>query len=97
MKIAGEKDRLVKRALVGSAAVQAAIFLWSKIEGNMDKPLPSIKAVAEKDLLRMAATYLMRSGVVYAGLRLAGFRKNAWRDALAGCAVTEATVIAMQL
>lgn len=97
MKIAGQKDRVVKRALVGSASVQLAIYLWSKVDGNLEKPLPSIKAINETNIPGMILTYLVRSGVVYAGLRVAGFKENAWRDALAGCAVTEASVIAMNL
>jgi len=97
MRIAGEKDRPVARALWASGAVQLAIYLWANMkEGNKVEALPSIQAVRENKLIDMFLSYLMRAGIMAGGMWIGGFRKNIIRDGLAGSAVTEATVIAMQ-
>lgn len=96
MRIIGENDRPVQRAIAGSLAVQAGIWVWSKMrQGNENEPLPSIEAVRQNKLVDMFLSYLMRAGIMAGGMYLAGFRKNIIRDGLAGSFVTEATVIAM--
>ena len=97
MRIAGQTDRPVARAIWASGAVQLAIFLWANMkEGNKVEALPSIQAVRENKLIDMFLSYLMRAGIMAGGMWVGGFRKNIIRDGLAGSAVTEATVIAMQ-
>jgi len=95
MRIAGEKDRTVMRAIAGSVAVQAGIWAWSKMGDNMNKALPSIEAVQKHKIVDMFLSYLMRAGIMAGGMYVAGFRKNVIRDGLAGAFVTEVTVIAM--
>jgi hypothetical protein len=95
MRIAGENDRPVMRAIAGSVAVQAGIWLWSKMGDNMNKALPSIEAVQKNKVIDMFLSYLMRAGIMAGGMYVAGFRKNVIRDGLAGAFVTEVTVIAM--
>jgi len=97
MRIAGQTDRPVARAIWASGAVQLAIYIWANMkEGNRVEELPSIKAVRQGNLLEMWYSYLMRAGIMAAGMWVGGFRKNIIRDGLAGSAVTEATVIALQ-
>jgi hypothetical protein len=95
MRIAGEKDRPVMRAIAGSVAVQAGIWLWSKMGDNMNKSLPSIEAVQQNKIVEMFLSYIMRAGIMAGGMYVAGFRKDVIRDGLAGAFVTEVTVIAM--
>lgn len=95
MRIAGEKDRTVMRAIAGSVAVQAGIWFWSKMGDNMNKALPSIEAVQKNKIVDMFLSYLMRAGIMAGGMYVAGFRKDVIRDGLAGAFVTEVTVIAM--
>ena len=97
MRIAGQKDRPVARAIWASLAVQGAIYVWANLkEGNKVSELPSILAVRENKLVDMFLSYLMRAGIMAGGMWIGGFRKNIIRDGLAGSAVTEATVIALQ-
>lgn len=96
MRIAGQKDRPVARAIWASLAVQGAIYIWANLkEGNKVSELPSILAVRENKLVDMFLSYLMRAGIMAGGMWVGGFRKNVIRDGLAGSFVTEATVIAM--
>ena len=98
MKMAGEKDRVIERALAGSVAVQAVITGWMLYAKNRpDVKLPSIEAVQRRDLFGMVATYILRSTIVGVGMAVAGFRDNIIRNALAGGAVIEASVIAFNL
>lgn len=95
MKMAGEEDRTFARAVAGSLAVQAVISGWMFYAKNRpDVKLPSIEAVQRRDLFGMVATYVLRSTIVGVGMVLAGFRDNVVRNALAGGAVIEASVIA---
>jgi len=97
MRIAGQADRPVARALWASGAVQLAIYLWANMkEGNKVEALPSIQAVRENKIFDMFMSYLLRAGIMAGGMWIGGFRKNIIRDGLAGSAVTEATVIALQ-
>lgn len=95
IRIAGQNDRPVMRAVAGSVAVQAGIWLWSKMGDNMNKALPSIEAVQQNKIVDMFLSYLMRAGIMAGGMYVAGFRKDVIRDGLAGAFVTEVTVIAM--
>jgi len=95
IRIAGQNDRPVMRAVAGSVAVQAGIWAWSKMGDNMNKALPSIEAVQKNKLVDMFLSYLMRAGIMAGGMYVAGFRKDVIRDGLAGAFVTEVTVIAM--
>lgn len=95
MRIAGQKDRTVMRAIAGSVAVQAGIWAWSTVGDNMNKALPSIEAVQKHKIIDMFLSYLMRAGIMAGGMYVAGFRKDVIRDGLAGAFVTEVTVLAM--
>lgn len=64
IRIAGQNDRPVMRAIAGSVAVQAGIWLWSKMGDNMDKALPSIEAVRQAKIVDMFLSYLMRAGIM---------------------------------
>lgn len=96
MMLAGEKDRLLQRAIAGSLAVQAFVSSWMFFtRNNPDIKLPSAEAVQNRDILGMFATYVIRSTLVGTGMYIAGFRDNIVRNSLAGGAVIEATVIAL--
>lgn len=98
MRIAGETDRVLERAIAGSVAVQAMITGWMLFHQNRpDVQLPSIEAIQRRDLFGMIATYILRSAIVGTGMVVAGFRDNVVRNALAGGAVIEASVIAFNL
>ena len=94
MRLAGEDKDLVKKALAGSIAVQTFVMAWTA--ANMDKPepsLPSGDAAESGNISAILVTYFARSAMVASGLYLAGYRKNIARNALAGTAAIEATVL----
>ena len=94
MRLAGEDKDLVKKALAGSIAVQTFVMAWTA--ANMDKPeptLPSGDAAISGNLSAILVTYFARSAMVASGLYLAGYRKNIARNALAGTAAIEASVL----
>ena len=96
MMLAGEKDKVLQRAVAGSLAVQAFVSSWMFLtRNNPDIKLPSVKAVQERDYFGMFATFVLRSTLVAGGMYAAGFRDNIIRNSLAGGAVIEATVIAL--
>lgn len=98
MRMAGEEHKVFERALAGSVAVQAVITGWMLYAKNRpDVKLPSIEAIQRRDLFGLAATYVLRSTIVGIGMVIAGFRDNVIRNALAGGAVIEASVIAFNL
>lgn len=98
MTIAGEKDRVFQRAVAGSLAVQAFVSGWMFLtKNNPNIKLPSIEAVQNRDIIGMLATFVIRSTLVAGGMYAAGFRDNIIRNSLAGGAVIEATVIALNL
>lgn len=91
MYLAGERERLLKKALVGSLAVEAVVI--ADVAIRQHSTVTSARAVLAGNPLAIAATYLGRSTAVAAGLYLAGERRNVWRNAFAGCALIEATVL----
>lgn len=98
MTIAGETDRVFQRAVAGSLAVQAFVSGWMFFTKNSpDIKLPSVDAVQSRDILGMLATFVIRSTLIGGGMYVAGFRDNLIRNSLAGGAVIEATVIALNL
>lgn len=90
MYLAGERKALLKKAIVGSLGVEAVVLGSVALTGDV----PSAKAALHGGILPVAGTYLARSAAIYASLRLAGQRDHAWRNALAGAAVIELTVLA---
>ena len=94
MWLAGERDKLWQRGLAGSTAIETFVFLWSAF--HLDEKvatLPSATAVLSGDARHILATYLLRSSMVWGGLHLAGLKQNALRDALAGTALIELSVL----
>lgn len=94
MRLAGEKQDLVKKAFAGSLAVQTFVMAWTA--AHMDDPepsLPSGDAAESGNIPAILVTYFTRSAMVASGLYLAGYRKNLARNALAGTAAIEATVL----
>lgn len=97
MKIAGQEDRLLERSLVGSLSVQAFVSGWMWFsEKNNGVKLPSEVAVEKMDPIGMLATATARAVIIGGGMYVAGFRNGVVRDALAGSAMIEAVVIALQ-
>jgi len=97
MKIAGQEDRLWERSLAGSLSVQAFVSGWMYLsEKNNGVKLPSETAVEKMDPIGMLATATARAIIIGGGMYVAGFRDGVVRDAIAGSAVIEAVVIALQ-
>ena len=91
MRLAGEREHTVKRALVGSAGVQAMVLGYVALA--KDPTLPSGEAAVESDLTSILATYAARTGVIALSLHLAGYDDRLWRNALAGAAAIELSVL----
>lgn len=91
MYLAGERNNVVKKAIVGSLGVEAMVIACVVAFGEAE--VPSAKAALDGDPLQVLATYLIRSSVVAGSLYLAGERDNLWRNSLAGCAAIEAVVL----
>lgn len=89
MYLAGERKNVVKKAVVGSLAVEAMVIASVAAVGDV----PSARAALSEDPLMILATYLARSSIVAGSLYLAGERDNLWRNSLAGCAVIEVAVL----
>ncbi len=94
MYLGGEREGLPAKALAGSVAVEAFVIGWvaTAPEGK-SRILPSYEAVLSGDTSRIFATYLARAGLIYGGLHLLRNRKRAFRNALAGAAAIEASVV----
>ena len=68
MKMAGETDRPLERAIAGAVAVQLAITGWMLLHrSNPDAKLPSIDAVQRRDIFGLLSTYVLRSAIVEIG------------------------------
>ena len=91
MSLAGERDRVVKKAIIGSLGVEAMVIAC--VIGFGEAEVPSAKAALDGNPLQILMTYLIRSSVVAGSLYLAGERDNLWRNSLAGCAAIEAVVL----
>lgn len=95
MAAAGQRKGLVRKALAGSLAVQTFVWLWSAgnlIDGE-PATLPSSAAVLSGNPLSIVYTYLARALMVGGGMYLAGERDNLTRNALAGTAAIEISVM----
>lgn len=91
MALAGERTRVVKKAIAGSLGVEAVVI--ASVLGCGEAQVPSAAAALDGNLLHVLITYLARSSVVAGSLYLAGEREHVWRNALAGCAVIEFVVL----
>lgn len=91
MYLGGERKGLLKKAAVGSLGVEALVVACVAASDN--PTLPSAQAAMAGDPLAILATYLTRSSVVAASLYLSGQREHVWRNALAGAAAVEASVL----
>ena len=92
MYLAGERDKVLKKALIGSLGVEAMVLACVAAFGEAE--VPSATAAIKGEPLGILFTYLVRSSVVASSLYLAGERDNLWRNSLAGCAAIEAVVLA---
>lgn len=95
MAAAGERKGLVRKAIAGSLAVHTFVWLWSasNLIGGERATLPSSEAVLQGHPLSILYTYLARSMMVGTGLYLARQRDNLTRNALAGTAAIEISVL----
>lgn len=94
LRLAGEKEKLWKKSLYGSLAVQAFVTAWTA--AHLDEPvasLPSGEAAVKGDALGILGTYAVRSAIVGAGLWLSGDRKHLLRNTLVSTAMIQATVL----
>lgn len=95
MWLAGERDNLWGKAMAGSLAVETFVVAWSATHMNeATATLPSATAALSGDPTSILLTYLARSSMVYAGLNLAGYKRHSIRNALAGVAMIELSVLA---
>lgn len=93
MWLAGEREKIWRKSLAGSLAVETFVVAWSA--AHMDEAtatLPSATAMLSGDSASILLTYLIRSSMVYAGLNLAGYKRHSIRNALAGVAMIELSV-----
>lgn len=94
MYMFGQSKDLPKRAIAGSLAVQTFVMAWTYFTRNQDKAtLPSVDAVESGNMLDVLATYGVRSTMVALGMYAAGVRTDLVRDALAGTAMVEMSII----
>lgn len=94
LRLAGEKEKLWKKSLYGSLAVQAFVTAWTA--AHMDEPvasLPSGEVAVKGDVMGILGTYLVRSAIVGTGLWLSGDRKHLMRNTLVSTAMIQATVL----
>lgn len=91
MYAAGERNQVVKKAVIGSVGVEAMVIACVLAYGKAEPP--SATAALDGDVLKILATYLVRSSVVAGSLYLAGEKDNVWRNAFAGCAAIETVVL----
>ena len=94
LRLAGEKEKLWKKSLYGSLAVQAFVTAWTA--AHMDESvasLPSGEVAVKGDAMGILGTYLVRSAIVGTGLWLSGDRKHLLRNTLVSTAMIQATVL----
>ena len=91
MRLAGERQDTVKKALIGSLGVQAMVFGYVAL--SKDPTLPSGEAAVEADFISIVTTYMARSAVIALALHAAGYDDKLWRNALASAAAIEASVL----
>jgi hypothetical protein len=94
LRLAGEKEKLWKKSLYGSLAVQGFVFAWTAT--HLDEPvasLPSGEVAVAGDAVGILGTYAMRSAIVGTGLWLSGDRKHLLRNTLVSTAMIQATVL----
>ena len=94
LRLAGEKEKLWKKSLYGSLAVQGFVFAWTAT--HLDEPvasLPSGEVAVAGDAVGILGTYAMRSAIVGTGLWLSGDRKHLLRNTLVSTAMIQATVM----
>ena len=94
MYLAGERHDLWKKVRAGSLAVQAIVMVDTALRSpeKRGQVLSSLAALSGSPLA-IVATWLGRSAIVWAGLQLAGQKRHAWRNALAGTAAIEVAVL----
>lgn len=95
LKIVGQNDQALKRAIVGAIAVQLFVSLWNLFSAKA--VIPSDVAVQTKDPIAILATATARAVLIGGGMYASGFRTNLVRDAIACTAVIELGVIASNL
>lgn len=91
MHLSGERHDTFKKAWIGAAGVQALVFSVVALSGS--PVLPSGEAALEADLPAIVVTYAARSAVIALSLYLAGYRERLWRNAFAGAAAIELSVL----
>lgn len=94
LRLAGEKEKLWKKSLYGSLAVQAFVTAWTA--AHMKEPvasLPSGDVAVKGDVMGILGTYAVRSAIVGTGLWLSGDRKHLLRNTLISTAMIQATVL----
>lgn len=92
MWLAGERNQVLKKALIGSLGVEAMVIACVLAFGEAE--VPSATAAINGQPVGILFTYLVRSSVMASALYLGGERENLWRNSLAGCAAIEAVVLA---
>lgn len=94
MAVAGERGDLWKHALGGSLAVEAFVVAWAMLAPEeQQRIVPSYSLALSGNPVGIAASYGVRSAIVYAGMKAAGAKRRVWRRAFAGTAAIEAAVL----
>ena len=94
LRLAGEKEKTLKKAFAGSLAVQAFVMAWTATHMDEEKAsLPSGETAIGGNAFEILGTYLTRSVIVGTGLWLGGDRKNLIRNTLVSTAMIQATVM----
>jgi hypothetical protein len=94
LRLAGEKQKTLRKAFAGSLAVQAFVMSWTATHMDEEKAsLPSGETALGGNTFEIVGTYLTRSVIVGTGLWLGGDRKNLIRNALVSTAMIQAAVL----
>lgn len=94
MHLAGERGGILKDAISGSLAVESFVVAWAALAPpDKQRIVPSYSIALSGNPVGIAASYLARSAIVYAGMRAGGSRRRTFRRALTGTAAIEAAVL----
>lgn len=94
MALAGERHQLFRKVRAASLAIQTVVMVDTLLRPKEERGqvLSSLAALSGSPAA-IIATWLARAGLAWAGLQLAGQKRHAWRNALAGTAAIEAAVL----
>lgn len=90
--LAGERHDLWKKVRAGSLGVQAWLMIETSLREQKGQVSSSLAALGGHPA-GVLATWMGRSLLVWLSLQLAGQKRHAWRNALAGTAAIEVAVL----